>query len=118
MLPLFAKQRVSRCVMDHILTAVSVLNVALKLELLMLPAFPCLMPEPVGAQTPSAAATAKLLLHPISSHGSAWFPSALVCSDLGTSAPTVPPPPPHQPLPSEPSGERNSHSYGDCTLPP
>lgn len=44
-------------------------------------------------------------LHPISSHGSAWFPSALVCSDLGTSAPTVPPP--HQPLPSEPSGERN-----------
>lgn len=106
------------CYGPHPHCGLSVLNVALKLDFLMLPAFSCLMPEPVGAQTPSAAATAELLLHPISSHGSAWFPSALICSDLGTSAPAVPPPPLHQPLPSEPSGERNPHSYGDCTLPP
>lgn len=96
----------------------SVLNVALKLDFLMLPAFPCLMPEPVWAQTPSTAAPAELLLGPISSHGSAWFPTALICSDLGTSAPTVPSPPLHQPLPSEPSVERNLHNYRDCALHP
>lgn len=58
----------------------SVLNVALKLDFLLLPAVPQLMPEPVWAQTPSTAATAELLLHPISSLGSVWFPTALICS--------------------------------------
>lgn len=96
----------------------SVLNVALKLDFLLLPAFPRLMPEPVWAQKPSTAATAELLLHTISSLGSVWFPTALICSDLGTSAPTVPSPPLYQPLPNEPSVERNLHTYRDCTLHP
>lgn len=74
----------------HPTCGLSALDVALKLDFLLLPAFPRLTPEPGWAQTPSAAATAELLLKPVPSPGSVWFPTALICSDLGTSAPTVP----------------------------
>ena len=103
----------------HPNSGLSLLNVALKLDFVLLPAFPPLVPERVGLRYPAQQLqlSCSFLRVPASFQFGSQLPSSAQTRALPLPPPHPPSPTSHQPLPDESSVKRNLHNYRDCALP-